>query len=682
MSSTSKGLTAMEKRISLRNSLVVAGGFFVFGLLTFLLGWVRHREISVASVLEIALSVVIAGTGVCAAKKRKQVLVEKLENFAFCTENTTKAAVMNFPSPMVVATVGGAVQWYNTQFEHMVGRGNLFGEYLQDIFSELQFSRFVEDEDPTPEEYTYRDRDYRITGRAVRTNQDEVVDTMVGLYFTDLTGLHQLQKRLEAKKIIVCTVMIDNYDEVFKGTPNTSHGALIGDIERCVNEWVERGEGVVTRYERDKFIVFFEAALFEPLLKEKFSVLGEVKKIEQGNRLPVTVSIGVGKSGAALRENEQLSRAALDMALGRGGDQAVVKTVKGFQFYGAKSREIEKSTKVKARVVAHALRDLADHASNVLIMGHRNGDADSLGASVGLFRALHDRKADVYIAIDRGHNNAHMILDSLLEREIYQERIIGEDRALNLIDEGTLLVVVDTHRPSMVEFKDVLKNIRDVVLIDHHRRSEEFIENTVLTYHEPYASSSSEMVTEILQYFADGQNLDGYEAESLYSGIYMDTKGFTFKTGVRTFEAASYLRKMGVDPVNVRRLFRNDLDTYIQKSRIISHAKVYRKNIAIAVCDDIGQDTQIVVAQAADELLNIKGIEAAFVLAAVGGRIIISGRSLDSVNVQVILEKLGGGGHITIAGARLKNNSLGFAEMRLRAAIDEVVFEEAPFAQA
>lgn len=220
------------------------------------------------------------------------------------------------------------------------------------------------------------------------------------------------------------------------------------------------------------------------------------------------------------------------------------------------------------------------------------------------------------------------------------------------------------------------------MLIDHHRRSEEFIENTVLTYHEPYASSSSEMVTEILQYFADGQNLDGYEAESLYSGIYMDTKGFTFKTGVRTFEAASYLRKMGVDPVNVRRLFRNDLDTYIQKSRIISHAKVYRKNIAIAVCDDIGQDTQIVVAQAADELLNIKGIEAAFVLAAVGGRIIISGRSLDSVNVQVILEKLGGGGHITIAGAQLKNNSLGFAEMRLRAAIDEVVFEEAPFAQA
>ena len=587
---------------------------------------------------------------------------------------------MNFPSPMVVATVGGAIQWYNFQFEHMVGRGNLFGEYLQDIFSELQFSRFVEDDDPTPEEYTFRDRDYRIVGRAVRTNQAEVVDTMVGLYFMDLTGIHQLQKRLEAKQIVICSVMIDNYDEVFKGTPNTNHGALIGDIERCVNEWVERGNGVVTRYERDKFIVFFEAAFFEPLQKEKFSVLGEVKKIQQGNRIPVTVSIGVGKSGTSLQENERLSRGALDMALGRGGDQAVVKTAKGFQFYGAKSREIEKSTKVKARVVAHALRDLADHASNVIIMGHRNGDADSLGASVGLFRALIDRSVEAYIAVDRNHNNAHMILDSLYEKEEYRERIIHEDRALNLIDEGTLLIVVDTHRPSIVEFRDVLKNVRDIVLIDHHRRSEEFIENTVLTYHEPYASSSSEMVTEILQYFGEGQNMDVCEAEALYSGIFMDTKGFTFKTGVRTFEAASYLRKMGVDPVNVRRLFRNDLDTYIQKSRIISRAKVYRQNIAIAVCDDIGRDTQLVVAQAADELLNIKGIEAAFVLAAVEGRIIISGRSLDSVNVQVILEKLGGGGHITIAGAQLKNNSLGFAEMRLRAAIDEVLFEEVPFA--
>ncbi|MBE5040269.1 DHH family phosphoesterase [Ructibacterium gallinarum] len=682
MSNTTKGVTAAEKSFLLRNSIIVAACFFAFGLLTFLFAWNRCTEMLFLALMEMIAAVIAGAAGIFAAKKRKRVLAEKLENFAFCIESTTKASIMNFPSPMVVTTAGGAVQWYNLQFADMVGRSNLFGEYLQDLFPELQFSRFVEDENPTPEEYSYKDKDYIITGSAVRINQETVIDTMVGLYFTDCTAVRNLQRKLDDKRIVVCSVCIDNYDEVFKGTPNSSHGALIGSIEHCVNTWVDRGDGVVIRYERDKFIVLFEEAHFKVLLKEKFSVLNEVKKIQQGNRFPVTISIGVGRAGTDLRENEQLSRDALDMALGRGGDQAVVKTIRGFQFYGAKSREIEKSTKVKARVVAHALRDLADQASNVIIMGHRSGDADSVGAAVGIFRALFNRKVDVYIAVDRTRNNARMILDGLLEKELYQSRIIHEDRALNLIDSGTLLVIVDTHRPSMVDFKDVLKNVKDIVLIDHHRRSEDFIENTALTYHEPYASSSSEMVTEMLQYISDGMRLEPYEAEALYCGIYMDTKGFTFKTGVRTFEAASCLRKLGADPVNVRRLFRNDLNVYIQRSRIISRAKVYRKNIAIAVCDDLGEDTQIVVAQAADELLNIRGIEAAFVLASVGNRIIISGRSLDSVNVQVILEKLGGGGHITIAGAQLRNNSLKLAEMRLCAAIDEVVFEEAPMVEA
>jgi len=390
------------------------------------------------------------------------------------------------------------------------------------------------------------------------------------------------------------------------------------------------------------------------------------------------LSIGVGAAGETLRENQELATAALEMALGRGGDQAVVKTRKGFQFYGAKSRELEKSTRVKARVIAHALRDLADQASRVIIMGHKNADADSLGASAGLFWALRSRKVDAYIAVDRNHNNAHTLLDALLAGEEYASRIVSEDRALSLIDGRTMLIVVDTHRPSMVEYPDLLRNIDEVVLIDHHRRSEEFIEDTVLTYHEPYASSSSEMVAEILQYMVPGRTMHVSEAEALYSGIYIDTKGFTFKTGVRTFETASYLRKMGVDPVRVRRLFRTDLDMYILKSNIIGRAKIHRGNIALATCEDIGQDTRLVAAQAADELLNIQGIEAAFVLAEIGPNISISGRSLDSVNVQVILEKLGGGGHITIAGAQVKNNGLELAEMQLKDAIDEVLFDELP----
>ncbi len=669
-------MEGLAKRIFLKNSLLVSGVFFAFGLLFFFFSWGHPGNLWMLAVLQMIVAAVYCVAGLILVQKRKQQLVAQLENFSFCSEAVTRAAVLNFPSPMAVTTVGGAIQWYNYRFQEMVGRENLFGEYIQDIFSDLQFGRFVEDGDPTPEEYSYKGRDYMAAGRVVTTRQADKDSRMVSIYFTDLTQIHQMRQQLADKKIVVCAAVIDNYDEVFKNTPNNCHGALIGQIEHCVNTWVEKGEGIAVRYERDKFLILFETAKFAPLLKEKFTILDEVKKIQQGNRIPATFSIGVGQSKDTLQENEQFAKAALDMALGRGGDQVVVKTSVGFQFYGAKSREVEKSTKVKARVVAHSLRDLADQASHVIIMGHSNADADSLGASVGLFRMLLERKVDAYIALDRMHNNVRVILDSLLTHDDYSERIIGEARALDLIDERTLLIVVDTHRPSIVEFPSILKNIQNVVMIDHHRRSEEFIENTVLCYHEPYVSSSSEMVTELLQYIDIDNVLKPYEAETLYSGIYLDTKGFTFKTGVRTFEAASYLRKCGVDPVNVRRLFRNDLETYIQRSKIISSAKIYRSNIAIALCREKCPNVQLVVAQAADELLNIRGIEAAFVLAADGNRIIISGRSLGTINVQVILEKLGGGGHITIAGAQLHNHNLDFAEMELCAAINEVVFEE------
>ena len=678
MSDTNKSLINLSRKISVWRSLIAAFELFVFGIATLLFNMLWRDAISILGILELVLSVVVAVVGLVTAKRRQDELTKEIEQFSFCTEYTTKAAVMSFPSPMVVAGVNGSVLWYNTQFEIIVGRKSFFDEYVQDIFPELQFSRFVEDENPTPVEYSYKGHDYMITGRAVRTRLDEVVGTMVALYFTDLTDINRMRRQLEDKKVVVCSVLVDNYEETFKSTPNSNHGVLIAEIERCVNDWTDSGEGVTVRYERDRFMSFFEAAKFEPLQQAKFTVLEKVKEIQQGNRFPVTVSVGVGKSGANVRENEQMSQAALDMALGRGGDQAVVKTVKGFQFYGAKSREIAKSTKVKPRVVAHSLRDLADQASSVIIMGHKNGDADSFGASVGLFRGLRAGNVDAYIALEKTHNNAGTIVSGLLANDEYSERIVDEDRALSLIDEKTLLIVVDTHRPSMVEYRDVLRNIQEIVLIDHHRRSEEFIENTVLSYHEPYASSSSEMVTEILQYFSDGNCLEPYEAEALYCGIYMDTKGFTFKTGSRTFEAASYLRRIGADPVNVRRIFQNDLGMYVRKSRIISNAKIYKQNIAIALCEDTDMDTQLIVAQAADELLNIRGIEAAFVLAEVGGKIVISGRSLDSINVQVILEKLGGGGHITIAGAQLKNNTISFAEMKLKEAIDEVLFDAAP----
>lgn len=678
MEKKNRGLLSIGRRYFFRYSLLAACGFLAFGGVTLVSEWVSYREISVAAIVEVILAVAIAVGSLIASSRQQRFLTDELADFAYCVESTTRTAVQSFPSPMAVVSLGGAIQWHNHSFAQMVGRENLYEEYLQDLFPELQFSRFVENENPTPEEYMYKERHYLVTGKVVRTKKNETTETMVGFYFSDISALKKYEKQLEDKKVVVCTAVVDNYEEVFKVTPNTRHGALIAEIERCVDDWMQQGEGVSVRYERDRFQILFEAEKFEKLMQEKFEILREIQSIQQGNRFPVTLSIGVGSSGETLRENQQLSLAALDMALGRGGDQAVVKTRKGLQFFGAKSREVEKSTRVKARVVAHALKDLADQASNVIIMGHKNGDADSVGASVGLFWALRSRKVDAYIALDRNHNNAHGILENLLKQEEYHARILNEDRAISIIDERTLLVVVDTHRPSMVEYPEVLRNIQEVVLIDHHRRSEEFIEDTALSYHETYASSSSEMVAEMVQYMVQGRTMHVSEAEALYSGIYIDTKGFTFKTGVRTFEVASYLRKMGVDPVNVRKLFRNDLNTYISKSRIISNAKIYRDNIALAFCEDMGQDTQLVVAQAADELLSIKGIEAAFVLAEAGDKIVISGRSLNAVNVQVILEKLGGGGHITIAGAQLLNEGLELAEQQLCSAIDEVLFDEGP----
>lgn len=672
----------MGRRYFFRYSLLAASGFLVFGVISLASEWMQFGVLSVSAILEIFLALAIGVGSIVISGHRQQKLTDELERFAYCVESTTRTAVLNFPSPMAVVSVGGAIRWYNRSFAEMVGKEELYEEYLQDLFPELPFGRFVENDEPTPTEYVYKEKNYLVSGQVVRTEKDADSETMLGLYFSDLTELKACEKRLQDKKVVVCSVMVDNYEEVFKNTPNTNHGALIAEIERCVNEWMERGEGVGVRYERDRFQVLFEAAKFDRLIREKFDILREIKTVEKGNRFPVTLSIGVGIAGESVRENQQQALAALDMALGRGGDQAVVKTASGYSFYGAKSKEMEKSTRVKARVVAHALRDLVDQASKVLIMGHSNADADSLGAAAGLLWALRNQKADAYIVIDKKRNNAQALLEALMRQEEYAPRLIGAEKAVSMADAKTLLIVADTHRPNMVECPELLQCVKDVVLIDHHRRGEEFIEDTVLSYHEPYASSSSEMVTELLQYMVQGRSVPPFMAEALYSGIYIDTKGFTFKTGVRTFEAASYLRKMGVDPVNVRRLFRNDLSMYILKSSIISKAKIYRQNIALALCDDIGAETQLVVAQAADELLNIKGIEAAFVLAAMGSKIVISGRSLDSVNVQVILEKLGGGGHITIAGAQVKNNGLELAEMQLCAAIDEVLFDEVPLLES
>jgi len=660
-----------------RNIIVCSAMLFLMGIVILLCSY--NFYVLKPFVMGIAVVAIVFGAaamiiGVLSVKKRRETMIRCLEEVSFGVENTLKTAILSMPNPVAVVTNEGTIQWHNAELAALCKRERLFGIGISEIFPTLRLASFIEDRG-TGQEFSYNGRDFIVTGQIVTLKGENKTTSLIGLVFDDISDLIQLQKQFDEQRSVVCTAIIDNYDEVLRETPNANHGSLLGDIERCVSLWVERGEGIYRKYERDKFLILFESGKFENLMNEKFGILNDVKEIDQQNKIPVTLSIGVGATDSELLENDRVSLVALDMALGRGGDQAVVKTDEGYVFFGAKSLGVEKTTKVKTRVVAGSLCKLINEASKVIVMGHKSSDFDSFGAAIGIFRIAKNNKKNAYIAMDKNHNNIGEILPDILMIPEYSEGIIGYDRGASLIDENTLLVVVDTHRPSMVEYPEFLSRTKNVVLIDHHRRSEEFIENTALTYHEPYASSTCAMVVEILQYIDDTQILSIAEAEAIYCGIYMDTKAFTFKTGARTFEAAAYLRKIGVDPVGVHKLFRNDITMYVQKSKVISNAKVYRDNIAIAVCDEVSKNLQLVVAQAADDLLNINGIEASFVLANTGNRVIISGRSLGAINVQVILENLGGGGHNTIAGAQLENNSLDMAEMKLKNAIDTVLFD-------
>lgn len=608
--------------------------------------------------------------------RHKKIFLQYVEELGFCLNGTTGEEVINFPAPMVITSIGGSITWYNQKFKEMIGCSEILDHLIQDMISDIQLSKFIEGDGEGEQELTFSEKTYIVSGHLISDRSTELTNNLLALYFIDKTKEYEERRLRENGRMVECIVIIDNYDEVLKETPDTNHGSLIGEIEHMVNEWVVSGNGVSRKYESGKFIVFFEEKWFAQIIGHKFDILNKVREINFQNKIPVTLSIGAGRMGENFEENDKFARLALDMALGRGGDQAVVKDNVGFCFYGAKTREVEKKTKVRARVVAHALRELIDQFDKIIIMGHSGGDMDSLGASIGLFRAAKNRRKNAFIVLNKSTLNAKQMLGTFEKIPEYDEGFITGEQALNLYDHKTLVIVVDTHRPSSVETPELIKQAQDIVLIDHHRRGEEFLDNAVLSYHEPYASSTCEMVTEILQYIQENEKLSIKEAEALYTGIFMDTKGFTFKTGVRTFEAAAYLRRLGVDTIDVRRMMRSDLDMYIKKAEIIRSAQIYHQNIAISYFDSEHKDLQIIVAQAADDLLNIDGIEAAFVLAHTNGRVIISGRSLENINVQVILEKLGGGGHITIAGAQLEQCTLSTAEQMLKDAIDEIMTEE------
>ncbi|HZJ76344.1 MAG TPA: DHH family phosphoesterase, partial [Oscillospiraceae bacterium] len=607
---------------------------------------------------------------------KKEEWARYIEGLSSDIDSATKHAVLNLPIPLTIVEFDGTITWYNPKFLDIVDDKDLLKRNIQDIVDNFDLKSLLQDENESSEIIEINERCFKIVYDVVRLSKGHTPDYIVMIYWIEVTGHEELSKKYEDERMVVGVIQVDNYDDVMQDTEEAKRPLFAAEIEHRINLWSGKIDALIRRYARDKFIVVFNHKHLEELESKKFDILDDIREITQGNGMPITLSMGIGAYGKTPLQTWEFADGAKDLALGRGGDQAVLKKGDKISFYGGKAKAVEKRTKVKARVISHALRQLIDESVNVIIMGHKMADLDALGAALGIYRAAKNRDKKAYIVLNKSNPTIEGLVKRIHETEEYKNVIIHCDEAKFKTGDNSLLVVVDTYRPSFTECPELLELTDKIVVIDHHRRGTEFIENTVLTYHEIYASSTCELVTEILSYMDDKINISQIEAEALLAGISMDTKNFTFKTGVRTFEAASLLRRAGADTMAVKQLFENDFNTIIAKAEIIKSAETIYDTIAISIFRDISEYSQLIAAQAADELLNVKGIIASFVLGRKSDTIVfISGRSMGDINVQVILEKLGGGGHMTVAGTQIKDTTLEEVREQLENAIEEH-FEE------
>ena len=597
--------------------------------------------------------------------KREKDILEYIRTLSFHTDSTSKDSLLRFPLPLSLIRSDGAIIWYNDKFASLFGVNDLFDTNIKSIVGQdSDVSKFMESSSGVM--VTVGEKHYRVLVNTLSSNSGDMSSI---LYWIDETGHVQLKKTYLDSRPVVCSVIVDNYDEVMKNTPENMKTILAGDIERIIGDWARLANGVLKRLERDKYFIIFDNKHLNEFKENKFAMLESIKTLSRGNQISPTVSIGIGVDGETFLDNENFSHNAIDMALGRGGDQVVIKDASKFTYFGGNSKDVEKYTRVKTRVMAGALRHLITQAEKVIIMGHRNSDLDAFGAALAMHSVAAGMGKPAYILAETMVYNTRKLFDRCGASGLIHS-FISKETAIEIATPGTLLIVVDVYRASLTELPELINHIDNIVVIDHHRKSSDFIEDASLTYHEPSASSTCEMVTELLQYINDGSTITPFIAEALYSGIELDTKSFTFKSGIRTFEAAAYLRRKGVNPSNVKLLFQSDKDVYKLRTDIVRSGKIYKNQIAISTTDSKHDDIQSIAAAAADELLELEGVTASFVLCLIGKTIYISGRSIGGINVQFILEKLGGGGHGVIAGAQL-DCSMSEAVASLKDAIDK-----------
>lgn len=611
------------------------------------------------------------------SKKNKQILAY-MQNLTYHVDTAAKDSLLYFPMPMTILRVDGRITWYNNSFRELFISKERFGDLrIQDFIPDINWFEIIKGTQGIHEDIFVGNRRFQMLGNVVKTqSKSEKDDYVVLLYWVEKTELYALQQQQVDEKVDVAIFMIDNYDDIAGNMDDVLRAQILSSIDKKIRECIKDMDGVLSKLHRDRYMFVFANKHLKTFEQNRFSVLQDIRNVSTSYNLktPFTMSIGVGVDGNSLAENESFAKTSIDMAMGRGGDQAVIKKQDDFKFFGGNHSEYEKNTRVKTKIVAQAFRELVSNSDQILVMGHKNPDMDSFGASIGVYRAAVSIGKTCYVMYDPTNKNIKDSMDSLRNSEEYANVFITHDEAYEVLNDKSLLVVVDVHRPSIVQEPKLLEKAKNIVVIDHHRRAAEFIDNASLVYHEPYASSTSEMVTEILQYVGSGVKLTKMEAEALYAGIVVDTKSFTFKTGVRTFEAASYLKKYGVDTIAIKRLFQTDFQDYKLRSNIVANAEIVKGNMAISTCELpnlTANERSIIVAQAADELLDIAGISASFVLCATPDNIIISARSLDDVNVQVILETMGGGGHRTVAGVQLTDQTMEQAKQQLIDAIEK-----------
>ena len=590
--------------------------------------------------------------------------------------------------PYAILMDDGKIIWANDAFKGIFGVENVENRYMSSYVQALNRSAFPrEEENEVSLEVQYGDRDYVATLTYIKNQNLSEIEEFLALpkgrdYFVtialeDVTELHYYIRENEGQKLVSGLIYFDNFEEVMESVEEVRQSLLLALIDRKVNQYLSNFDGLVKKMEKDKFFFVVRKQKFQEMVKGKFSILEEAKSVNIGNTMPVTLSIGMGLSSDTYAQSYNHARVAIDLALARGGDQAVVKNGSNITYYGGKREQTAKNTRVKARVKAEALREFIMSKDQVIVMGHAMTDVDSFGAAVGIYRAANVMEKKAYIVLDEITTSVRPFYNDFCASSKYPKDMFIKSTAIHdVMNDNTMVVVVDTNRPEMTECPELLKMAKTVVVFDHHRQTNDTIENTVLSYIEPYASSACEMVAEMLQYIADDVRIPSIEANSMYAGIMIDTNNFMNRTGVRTFEAAAFLRRCGADITYVRKVFRDDLDWYRAKSQVVSSAEIFHEEYAIAgFSNDQIESPTIVGAQAANELLNIKGIKASFVLTEYYGKIYVSARAIDEVNVQVIMERLGGGGHINTAGTQFQHTDMEEAIKALKEVIDTMITE-------